>query len=175
LPLSLVCTAILASARFGWERHRRGSGPTLPLLIVLVGVTAQITLSSFVLIDPIDSRFLSPYFPLITLAFALALPTTGWQPSAFRVGMMSLLIMAVLATSGLDVLRLARAVNRTSQSGSLAEFGYKRTAAFGQFRNLANTLPAGSAMVAYFPTTEGYGNLAAYLFLNPLTGTVVEL
>ena len=165
-PLGLVCIAILASACFGWERHRRRTGPALPLLIVFVGVTVQITLSSFVLVDPIDSRFLSPYFPLITLAFASALPTTGWQPSALRVGVMSLLILAVVATSGLDVLRFMRAVNATSQSGSLADFGYKRTTAFGQFRDLANTLPAGSAMVAYFPTTEGYGNLAAYLFLN---------
>lgn len=158
LVLAPIAISIVALAVLARRDRARLVIALIPVAVAGLSFAAQVASSSLVSIDPIDGRFVSPYYPLLVLSLAALIGGMGDRRRIIN-ALLSLLIVCQFAVAGN---RLADMLARTANTGSITDVGYKLTPAFAQVK--AHT--RANSVVSFFPETEGYGNLSAYLLLN---------
>lgn len=182
--LIVLCVPVVTCLRSQREgiRSRMRIASALPLLsvgIAAVSIAGQVYSSTSVKIDPINTRYMCPLYPLLAADFAsctAAVLGCDRRWAARSVSVLALALIGLLALAQDTVTyRESLATNRASML--LTGFGYKQSPMFAAYRQELATiieLPQPGSVVAYAPVipigvvTVGYAfyNRGAALVLN---------
>ena len=174
--LILLCVPVVACLRGQREgilgRARMASAlPLLSFGIAAVSIAGQVYSSTNVLIDPINTRYISPIYPLLAAGVASYTAAVLGRDrcraargvSVFALALIGLLALAQDAVIYQDSLRANRATML------LTDFGYKQSPMFAAYRReLAMIIesPQPGAVVAYAPIIPIGVVAADYAFYN---------